>query len=443
MNFCGRTEEITALRRCWQDVQAQHASQMVTVFGRRRVGKTALLRRTFENEAAPVLSFLAQDRAEASLASAWTQAVCRAFGVACAPDFRQVSDVLSFAMSLSRQRPAVFLIDECQVLERRTPGFWAQLQSVWGRQRHESQLLLVLCGSGFDAMERLFGGAQAPLFSLCAKQLEVHPFPPSVIRQIVADENPTAAPEDLLTVYAMTSGLAGRLQTLSENGVLSRRDAVRFLFSRAGAWLRRDGAITLTSEYRAGTADHREILHAVAQGASTWSQIEARVGRDINGFMEKLEKHRLLTREKPLLATPSSRLVRYRISDLSLAFWLTFVDPIECQDLANLQRWDELVARCEAGLPSFLEKALAEWLRAKFQEEGAWPLVGRWWNRQSAIDLVAVDSNRRQLLLGEASLNPSAQSKNRQLLLTADFLRANPKFADWSLECRRFTLEDL
>ena len=68
MRFYGRTEEIATLRRFWSVVQNRKTAQMVSVFGRRRVGKTTLIRKAFENETAPVLSFMVQDRSEASTA---------------------------------------------------------------------------------------------------------------------------------------------------------------------------------------------------------------------------------------------------------------------------------------------------------------------------------------------------------------------------------------
>ena len=445
MRFYGRQEEIATLQHFWSVVQNKHVSQMVNVFGRRRVGKTTLIRRAFEDESAPVLSFMVQDRSETSTAQAWTQAVCHAFSVPYVPTFRRAADVISFAMSLSETRPCIFIVDECQAFNRWAPDFWAQLQSVWDKQRDKSQLLLILSGSVISAMKTIFGDASEPLFGRCSGQLEVFPFTPSVIRQIVTDENPSATPSDLLMVYALTGGVAEYIKLLAENDALSHDGAVKFLFSGPGAWLRSEGAIYLANEYRANATDYSEILHAIAQGATKWSQIEDRVGREINGFMGKLEKFHIIERVHPLFDAPTSRQARYRICDPYLKFWLTFVAPIDRQDLANNNRWSELISLCEAGLPAYLGRTLETWFHAKLLEEGPWSPVGSWWDRKSDndIDVVAVDSGTKKLLLGEVKLNPKKYNENLLRLRAAEFLRVNRKFADWTVQLRAFTPDDM
>lgn len=445
MRFYGRTEEIATLQHFWNVVQTRKTAQMVSVFGRRRVGKTTLIRKAFENETAPVLSFMVQDRSEASTAQAWTQAVCRTFNTPYAPTFTKAADVIAFAMSLAKTQPAVFIIDECQAFNRWAPAFWSELQNVWDRQRDESPLLLVMSGSIVSAMEDIFGNASRPLFGRTSGQIEVRPFAPSVIRQIMADENPEASPMDLLTVYAMTGGVAEYLRLLAENAALSQKTAVRFLFSGPGAWLRSEGAIYLANEYRSQAPDYNEILHAVAAGATQWSQIEERVGHDINSYMTKLEQFRILERVRPIFSEPTARKARYRIADPYLKFWLTFVDQIDLRDLANNSRWDELITRCEAGLPTYLGRTLERWFQAKLLEDGPWSPVASWWDRKSDndIDIVAVNESKKELLLGEVKSNSKKYSRNLLSLRAVQFLKTHPKFSDWTLTLRGFFPEDM
>lgn len=445
MRFYGRTEEIATLQHFWNVVQTRKTAQMVSVFGRRRVGKTTLIRKAFENETAPVLSFMVQDRSEASTAQAWTQAVCRTFNIPYAPTFTKAADVIAFAMSLAKTQPAVFIIDECQAFNRWAPAFWSELQNVWDRQRDESPLLLVMSGSIVSAMEDIFGNASRPLFGRTSGQIEVRPFAPSVIRQIMADENPEASSMDLLTVYAMTGGVAEYLRLLAENAALSQKTSVRFLFSGPGAWLRSEGAIYLANEYRSQAPDYNEILHAVAAGATQWSQIEERVGHDINSYMTKLEQFRILERVRPIFSEPTARKARYRIADPYLKFWLTFVDQIDLRDLANNSRWDELITRCEAGLPTYLGRTLERWFQAKLLEDGPWSPVASWWDRKSDndIDIVAVNESKKELLLGEVKTNSKKYSRNLLSLRAAQFLKTHPKFSDWTLTLRGFFPEDM
>lgn len=78
MRFCGRKEGISALSSFWKTVRRQNVSQMVSVIGRRRVGKTTLVLKAFENEAVPFLYlFVSQRVSESDLVQACLNEVCR------------------------------------------------------------------------------------------------------------------------------------------------------------------------------------------------------------------------------------------------------------------------------------------------------------------------------------------------------------------------------
>lgn len=81
MRFCGRKVGISALSSFWKTVRRQNVSQMVSVIGRRRVGKTTLALKAFENEAVPFLYlFVSQRVSESDLVQAWLNEVCRSAG---------------------------------------------------------------------------------------------------------------------------------------------------------------------------------------------------------------------------------------------------------------------------------------------------------------------------------------------------------------------------
>ena len=78
MRFCGRKVGISALSSFWKTVRRQNVSQMVGVIGRRRVGKTTLVLKAFENEAVPFLYlFVSQRVSESDLVQAWLNEVYR------------------------------------------------------------------------------------------------------------------------------------------------------------------------------------------------------------------------------------------------------------------------------------------------------------------------------------------------------------------------------
>ena len=130
MRFYGRQEEIKALQHFLKVVEQSHSSQLVNVLGRRRVGKTTLIAKAFEKSALPVFSFVAQERSEEATATAWLDEVVQTYRPEFVPTCKGIDEVISFAMTLSKDKPCIFIIDECQELDKVAPGFWSRLQTV-------------------------------------------------------------------------------------------------------------------------------------------------------------------------------------------------------------------------------------------------------------------------------------------------------------------------
>ena len=434
MRFYGRTEEIRALRHFLDTTKSTGTAQLVNVMGRRRVGKTTLIAKSFENIDVPVFSFTVQERAEEATTKAWLDELCRVYHPEFVPEVHDLPSVISFAMTLAQQRPCVFVIDECQDIERVSHGFWSRLQAIWDKKKNSSRMLLVMSGSIISAMEEIFGDASKPMYGRASCRIEVMPFAPSVMHEIMLDEEPGHQPLDLLTIFAMTGGVAAYLELLAAQKALTAKRAVRFLFSIEGGWLRAEGNVYLANEFQRKTSTYKEILHAIADGRTKWSEIQDRIEEKIPTYLDRLETFRLIERHFPILEKAAPRRSRYRIADPYLRFWFTFVDPIRMTDLAAFHRWDELVRLCEANLPQFLGRTLEQWHRAVYLESGRWSPVGAWWDAKGSneLDLVAINDEDHRIVFGEAKLNADKYDEIKLRLKAAAFLEKHRKFAEYS-----------
>ena len=220
MQFFGRTEEIKRLQNQLSAVQSQHESRMVCLMGRRRVGKTTLLLKAFENKRCLVLYLYVPNRCTLNeLVRAWLDQVVEIFKLPFPPAVQTPTDVLQVVMHLSKDAPCVIIIDECQELNQMDPAFWGKLQELWDRCRQSSRTLLVMSGSIISALEDIFGNNSKPLYGRLNDQMMLMPFGPSDMCTIMGTLAPLASDLDLLTVYAMTGGVAknqGIIQALEE-----------------------------------------------------------------------------------------------------------------------------------------------------------------------------------------------------------------------------------
>lgn len=434
MRFYGRQEEIAALNHFLESVQKNRRSVLVNVLGRRRVGKTTLISKAFENCSLPVLSFMVQDRSEDITVKAWLEEIQRTLNPEFIPNCQSIAEVISFVMTLSKEKPCVFIIDECQTLSRIVSGFWSALQEVWDRKKDSSQILLVMSGSIISAMEEIFGDRSQPMYGRASGRIDVSPFTPSVIRQIMEDEYPNFEAIDLLTIYALTGGVAAYVELLATQKALTASRAIRFLFSVEGGWLRAEGNVYLANEFQKKSAVYKDILHAIASGDTKWNEIQNQIPENINSYLRRLEEFRLIEKYFPVLEERSARQARYRIADPYLRFWLTFVDTVRMNDLAAYHHWDKLIQLCEKGLHQFLGKTLERWYQSIYLEQGQYSPVGSWWDKKGEheIDLVAIDEVNQNIVFGEAKLNPEKYNEEKLKESARLFLVNHKRYINYS-----------
>lgn len=446
MKFYGREEELLALKREW--ALLSKGSRLAVLFGRRRVGKTRLIVEFCEKNALPYFYFsVKRQYSEKQLARAWCAELRREYGLAEAdePDRERLCDAVRLAMKLSKGRPAVFVIDECQELDFIAPGFWSGLQEAWDLGKDRSNLLLVMSGSILSAMRRIFGSSSEPLYGRADLLFELKPFKPSEIREIFLDRNPAGSPEDLLFLWCATGGVARYIEDLASSTPLTEESMASHVFSPSGAFLQADGEILLANEFRAESNVYFQVIQAVANGAARWSEVSSTVEGQLGPYIKRLETFGLIRRSYPLLAKPALRSVRYAVADEYLRFWLRFIATPRMQDLAERRDWKNMRRVFSADYAAYSGRSLENWFRELYRTSGDWIDVGGWWDRrgENELDIVAIDSLARKAEIAEVKRNPKKVSEAILAMKAKAFFDANPSAAGYDLALRSLSLEDM
>ena len=206
MKFDDRKKEMDLLNREFGLVRQKRLGRFVVVSGRRRVGKTSLLFKVAEENKDFVLVYLfAFVTTESNLAGEWMRQVVQSLGLNFPPTFTKIIDVLRFLFELGRNRPIAIFIDECQDLTHVNPVFWAELQREWDLAKNSTQTLLVQSGSVASAMRLIFQDYSKPLFGRTDVFLQLRPFAPSVLQEILRGKQPSTKVEGFATIAETTS----------------------------------------------------------------------------------------------------------------------------------------------------------------------------------------------------------------------------------------------
>ena len=387
MRFCDREQETTFLRETRE--QAEKVARFTVVTGRRRIGKTTLIREAYKD--VPFVYFFVARKAESDLCEAYLEEISEKLGIPMLGNSRHFSDIFRYLMELSQTRSFTLVIDEFQDFFRVNKAVYSEMQDIWDRYEKTSKINLVVCGSIYSLMQKIFKNKKEPLYGRNTGELRVKPFRPSVLKQILADAKPNYSKEDLLALFTFTGGVAKYVGQLVDGGALDKNSMIRYIIGPNSTFLN-EGKNNLIDEFGKDYGIYFSILSCIARGKNTRSEIEDDIGKEVGGYLTNLvEEYELINKRQPLFEKSSNKNVRYELVDVFYCFWFRFIFKysyiIEIENYAKLQ---EIVER---DYDTFSGLMLERYFHRVAMESGEFTRIGRWWDRrgENEIDMVAED----------------------------------------------------
>jgi len=421
MPFVNRFHELESLRK----VLRGGRPVLVRVYGRRRLGKTELLRKLCKEEQG--LYLLVDEADSPQQRDSLSRQVAGEIGTIVMP-YPTWDAFFNHLRQIDRK---FVVLDEFQRMLATDRQAVSRLQHHWDTTLRETGPTIVLCGSSVGMMERVTAKRAAPLFGRIAADLRLRPFGNAAVRLLY----PELSEEDRVRRYAVFGGTP-YYHEFSVGRPL--REAVESAFLSATAPLVEEPQNLLRMELQLPTR-YNSILFEIGQGTHDLRGLESKVGVRKGGLGPYLETLRydldLVRMEDPVCGV--RRQARYVFDDPFFAFYYRFV--FENRPLLEIGRRAAVWVRIEKGLDEFVGPQFERVAREALVllNGGEWrgiPLefekIGRWWNRQGdEIDIVA--AGRNEVLVGEVtwSKNPMALDVLRRLEIKAmkiERLRGRP-----------------
>jgi AAA+ ATPase superfamily predicted ATPase len=321
--FIGRTKEVAALRRT-----LSRAPALVIVYGRRRVGKSTLLRQAVDH--IPAVYFQATRLTDMDNQATFKNQVARQIDLG--PTFQGLTGweyLLSAVRDAAVASPGLTLVlDEFPYLCEANPALPSIIQKIWDDVTHERPPFnLILCGSRIAFMSEVLA-ERNPLYGRQSAVLDVGPLPFRDAAQFFVNWTP----EERVRGYCALGGMPYYLSLVDPTDTLA--DNIQRLLLAETAPLREEPQHLLEAELQ-NVGRYASILHAVASGASKRAEIINRIFRSpedadsISPYLQRLLALRLLAQETSMdVRVPGkSPNVRYRLADPFLAFHYRFVTP--------------------------------------------------------------------------------------------------------------------
>lgn len=409
MRFVDRKKELGFL----QKLETYTDGQMILVYGRRRVGKTVLLRHWAEKSSVKHI-YWAAEKEPPQLQRRKLFAHC--FGNRAAQtQFETWADCFRAIAQLLGQEPTILIIDELPYAAEADSGFLSALQHAWDHLFKSMPLILVLCGSHVNVMEQLMN-RQNPLYGRFRRQLHLQPLPYCAIEAF----GPNWSSDERVAIYATVGGIPAYLEWLDPT--LSYSQNLQEVLLDTGSLFIAEPEFLLYDEVRE-PRNYLAILKAIGRGAHTLKEIQNETmlpKSHLSSYLSKLQILYMVERRVPATVRPQhqhrSRRGRYHLSDAFFRFYFRFISPRQA-DIAY--KPERVLPAIRQQLRSFIGASAWETLSRQWVD---WAVdaqlidwfpesIGSYWDRRVQIDVVAISWTEKKLLLGECKWQPQPVSR--------------------------------
>lgn len=396
--FIGRKTELKQLNEQYNSNKFEFA----VIYGRRRIGKTSLIQEFIKNKEA--LFFTGLETTQKQNLINLSQVILQSNSENIS--FNSFQAALENIFEQTNKKRIIFIIDEYPYLANSYPAISSILQLLIDKNKENSKLFLILCGSSLSFMEEQVLGYQSPLYGRRTSQYKIKPF--SFFE--TCDYYKTFSYEEKALIYGLTSGIPLYLSLFREDKSLKQN--IIDIFLSSNGYLFEEPTNLIKQECR-DPSTYNSIIQAIALGATKLSEISNQVGIETGlctTYIKKLISLGIIIKDTPIYK-PSKKQTIYLLADHMFQFWYKFVLPNI--SLINMGMGDRVYKKIEPHFYEFMEYIFEDickqylWLLNIHEELPLFFLkLGRWWGNdtrikaEAEIDIVAYN-NENQILIGE------------------------------------------
>ena len=407
----GRIEELNRLERLYDSSKFE----FLTMYGRRRIGKTTILREFSGRHKS--LFFSAQEKNDSLNLIDFSKTIQTFFEgnyISAFPDWKAAFEYITRKVSKEK---LVLIIDEFPFLAETNPSIKSILQHIIDHTWKEKNIFLILCGSSVSFMLNDVMGYKSPLYGRITENMEVKPFDYWESAEFFPNYNKT----EKAIAYGILGGVPRYLEVFSSE--VSLEENIKNNLLMEGSFLNDEPQTLLRMELREPSI-YNSILEAISNGCNKICEIADRIHEDkskCSKYMLTLQTLRLIEKRVPCTEPEKSKKGIYEITDNYYKFWYRFLFTNQnYYSMLGLERsCEEIMDNINDYMGTVFEKICEQYLLRAAKEKKL-PFIpfkmGKWWGNnpllkaQDDIDILALDKTGKKALFCECKFRNKAMS---------------------------------
>ncbi|MCB6992553.1 ATP-binding protein [bacterium 210820-DFI.6.37] len=399
--FFGRNEELKSMNKRYN----KNRFECVVIYGRRRVGKTSLIREFCKDKKAIYFSAIrgtAQDNLEELSKAIY---MYKDSEHSIAPIYASFADAFDEITNIVKKEQVIFVIDEYPYLARANESVSSRLQHIIDHVWQDSNLYLILCGSSMSFMENQVLGYESPLYGRRTAQYKIQ----AMNYKEITVFNPQLNASEQALVYGITGGIPHYINKLDVDSDVD--EAIIENIFDSSAYLFEEPENLLKQELRE-PAIYNSIIRAIAAGASRANEIATKVGLNSGAcgkYLKVLLDLEIVRKETPITEKPGKKTI-YVIEDNFFRFWYRFVS----KNLSSVNSgrikliYDAVIKNYYPDYMGLVfEKMCKEYL-LHYENNSDFVIkeIGQWWgtdkksHKEIQIDIVGTPVEGKEYIIG-------------------------------------------
>ena len=401
--FVNRTRELAFL----EDEFNKNASSFVVIYGRRRIGKTALIKKFIRQK--PALYFLASEEMENQNIAELKERMAEFTGSSLLKkDFNFTwDDLFEVFKDYKKKERKILVIDEFQYLGKVNKSFASVFQRIWETYLENENIMVILCGSLIRMMESQTLNYSSPLYGRRTGQIKMKQIDFLTYKDFFEGKDKNE--KELIEFYAVTGGVPKYIEVLNKGDTVFKA-IEKYVLNKQG-FLYEEPVFLLEKEV-GEIGSYFSIIKTIAHGNRKLGKIASLLGvaqSNLTRYLQTLIDLDLIRRIVPVTESVSSTSKQglYYITDNFIEFWFKFVYPfrsyIEMDDTGFVM--DKIRRNFIDNHVSFVFEDVCLQKMWQMNKAGELPFkltrAGRWWDKHTEIDIVGLNEDTKEMILGE------------------------------------------